>query len=811
MATAPALSSVLDTVRPLLRAGASLHWLVPFEKRPIEKEWSQAPLQSENSLRTSYRSNANIGIRLGEPSQISGSYLHLIDLDIKKPEQAADVWSKLLALWPQARSFPRVISGSGGESRHIYFLTAAPFRKKVLAHKKGEWEIALMGTGSQVVLPPSIHPDTRQPYRWEVPLDLDWPELMTIDESIVEAWGASMSIASDDADDDDLFSIVRAEPMDLTDDEVAEILAAIPNDGEGAHYDDYVQTGMALHHQYEGSNQGFEIWCEWAKQSSKFDAKNAAHRWKSFKQDSKNPVRMATLIQVANTNKLADDLDFEADAPAGLPATVASDNDLSDLLGSSTDEPAPAPKKHEPLADWQQLFHRNEEGELKSTLHNMRLIAQNDRRMCGVAMFNEFTQEIVLRDTPIHIRHKRDRAKPMINLDGKLWKVKDRVNGDLWSDSHDHAVRAMIEAPTTQGGYGIKVSDRDLRGAVDMAAQQLPFHPIRERLLATKWDGRRRVETLFLDYLGSPDTAYHRQASMLTLLSAVARIFEPGHKFDFVPILEGIQGKGKSTFIKILGLDWANELTGDISDPKAMVEVMQGSWILEIGELSAMQRSEVNDLKAFVSRTQDKVRLAWAKRAQDYPRQCIFIGSTNDTEYLRDQTGGRRFWPVKCHIEDQIDNARLRTEIDQLWAEAVVMYQELRRRYPVGDLPLYLTDEEAALEALELQEDRRVESAEDVLAGKIEAWLDEPIGTDDRFDDLDPDAPKEYRQETCINQIWEEMLGGRGSIPQTEAIKIGRALQRTGWDRSKNKVKNEVLYRKYGYTRIYTRPEEILL
>ena len=121
MTNAPTVDSVLGSARPLIEAGASLHWLVPFEKRPIATDWSNAPLQTEAALRASYRENANIGIRLGEPSKTEDGYLHLIDLDIRKPELAAEAWAKLLELWPAARTFPSGISGSGGESRHLYF------------------------------------------------------------------------------------------------------------------------------------------------------------------------------------------------------------------------------------------------------------------------------------------------------------------------------------------------------------------------------------------------------------------------------------------------------------------------------------------------------------------------------------------------------------------------------------------------------------------------------------------------------------------------------------------------------------------
>ena len=819
MSRTPALEAILASARPLIEAGAALHWLVPFQKRPIATEWASAPVQTEDDLRRTYRQDANIGIRLGEPSRVDGAYLHLIDLDIRNADLADEAWSTLLERWPEAKGFPTVASGSGGQSRHIYFLTDKPFMKKKLAKsetfamvwseekqrdvRKYDWEIDLYGTGSQAVLPPSIHPDTRLPYTWTSPLDLDFPLMMSVPLSLVETWGASTSESLDEDDEDDLFGLLRAAPMDLSIDEIETIITDLPPDWVDDR-DQWLTVGAALHHQFEGTNEGFERWNEWAKQSPKFDARDSARVWRSFK-GNKNPVRMATLIQAANAHRLATDLDFGDDG-FDLPAVVPVDNDLSDLLG---DAPSPtaaeAEKTDEPDPNWVQKLHRTEEGELKSSLPNIALIVDNDPRFRGIASFNEFTQEIVLRGTPKRAKKKRDSSYDPINLDTRLFTVKDWLNGDNWTDSHDIAIRAVIESKTQMKGYGIKVSDRDLRGGVDICAQKRSFHPVRELLEKATWDGRLRAETMFIDYLGTDDTPYYRQAALMTLVGAVARIYRPGHKFDFVPILEGVQGKGKSTFIRVLGLHWMNELAGDIGDPKQMVEIMLGSWVLEIGELSSMHRAEVNDLKAFVSRTHDKVRLAWEKRAREFPRQCIFIGSTNDREYLKDQTGGRRFWPIVCKLEGDIDNITFEQNVMQIWAEAVQIYKRMSAEHGNRELPLFLT-EEAGQQAVAMQESRRVETVEEILGGKIGAWLDRPIGTDSDFDDLDADAPKTYRDVTCVAQIWEEMMGRDGTIPHTEASKIGKALTVAGWQRSVSMCSSYEINKKYGKCRVYFRP-----
>lgn len=801
----------------LIAAGAALHWLQPRDKMPIEKDWASKERYNAEHLRSTSRRDANIGLRTGEPSKIGNFFLQVVDLDIRKPEMAPDAWKALLEILPRANTLPCVISGSGGESRHFYVASLTPLASKKLVKsagfewifdpkkgrdvKKHDWEIDLKGTGTQVVLPPSIHPDTGLPYRWLRPLDLDFAELM-----VAEIHGAPVSSSSGAADDDDdLFSIVRADPLDIDEDEIEKIVADLPEDWvEDRDY--WFRVGMAFHHQYRGEDEGFEAWCEWSSQSAKFDRKDSFRVWESFR-GKNNPFTFRSLIQAANASRFDDDLDLDFDAGPATPAAVI---DLSDLIGGSTalSVPAKAEIVEETDPDWKSKFHRNEEGELKSTLPNVALIIENDPRVRGVIQFNEFAQEIVLRGEPRQAKKKRESAHGPVNLENAIWRLRDPLNGDNWTDSHDIGLRTLVETKTQMQGYGLKTTDRDLRGAVDMAAHRRSFHPIKELITSVTWDGTPRAERMWIDYLGCEDNSYNQQAALLTLVGAVARIFQPGHKFDFVPILEGTQGKGKSTFIEILGLQWYGELTGDVGDPKQMIEVMQGKWILELGELSAMQRSEVNDLKAFVSRTHDKARLAWEKRAKEFGRQCIFIGSTNDREYLRDQTGNRRFWPIVCHLPGDrlIDNRKFAANVMQIWAEAVHIYHQMCKDYAHLDrLPLHMKGE-GAIQAIEMQESRRVESVEEALAGEIINWLDTPL--DAEFDDLDPDAKPLMRQETCLTQIWREMMGRDGSIPHSESIKIGKAMQLVKWPRSHNVLNSTQINKKYGPCRVYSRPEE---
>lgn len=812
----PAFDDIMGECLPLVGMGAALLWLRHKSKAPIDEGWTTAPRASLDDLKASFPTGSNVGIRLGSASSTPYGFIHVIDLDIRSVECEAEAWIALLKLIPEARTLPSVVSGSGGCSRHLYFLSTKALKSRKLIKskafnlvydpkkqrevKKSAWEIDLFGTGKQVVLPPSIHPDTGQPYRWERKFEFDLMDLgirpLPLISSESSAEWAIESPDLDDDDDDDLGTIVRQMPMDLDDEEIDRIIARLPEEWVDDR-DEWIKVGAALSHQYEGRQEGFDRWCDWSRQSEKFDMRTQKASWKSFRGAS-NPIRMASLIQAGADNRLQQNL-------PGIKVESPDADPLLALIGppSGTVGDQQEAAKVPVLQDWTSLLDRNEDGFPRSCLLNTKLIAQNDPRTFGILAFNEFKQGIVLLSPPrIASRTREENRKPMLQLEGDLWKVSDPVNGTDWTDSHESSLRMIMEAPKTQGGYNIKVTDRDMRAAVDMVANDNRYHPVRQYLSQHTWDGVKRMATLFIDFLGCDDTPYHRECAELILLGAVARAFEPGHKFDFVPILEGVQGKRKSTFISILGRGWFSELAGDFHNNQGMVEQILGSWIVEIPELQGFSRADTNVLKAWVSRTKDKVRLPYEKRARTFSRQCIFIGSTNDDTYLRDHTGGRRFWPIRTNLEGEIDTDRLLGIVDQLWAEAVARYHAMRKQIKLPDLPLYLTSEAAKQEAKVLQDSRRIETVEDSLAGNISKWLEEPIGTDAGFDDLEPDAPKVYRNFTCSLQVWVEMMGNEvGRMNVGDQTRIGMALARVpGWVKA-----GHLNTKKYGKQRVYVR------
>lgn len=819
---------VLSAIGPLTDAGFCLHWLHPRQKRPIGDDWSTKPFADAATLRRRHSPGNNLGVRLGLLSAVGSGYLHVIDLDIREWADPAEAHAELAGLgFPSLKGFPSVISGSGGASRHVYFISDKHFSSKKLLKspgfrmvfdpakgrdvKKHDWEIELFGTGKQVAMPPSIHPDTGLPYRWEVEFDFAMLALGIepfISAAAIEKVGISEHVEVDPAD-------IKPR-LGLEFEEAEKILSYLPLDFYCEDRDGWVQVGMALHHEF--GDDGYDLWCEFAQQSPKYDEKTQKTVWKSFK-EKPNSIRMASLKAVANAARLQDAFDEEDDEdedddspvdPAQVADYLALLNDgvagagekdpFDALLEAALNGGAPQAAENGPVdpldaifdtastpaaatngLHWTSLLQINEEGAVKATLHNLELICKNDPRLAGLAQYNQFKQETVQRRDPGRKRKRREtQPKEVRQLEGPMWTVQDKINGDLWSDSRDAAIRSILEAPETQGGYGIKISDRDLRSAIDLAALDSGFHPVREYLESLTWDGTPRAETLFIDYLGSPDNSYHRSTARLMLIGAVTRIFEPGHKFDFAVILEGLQGKRKSTFVETLGRKWFAELDGDFHDTKQMVELMQGAWIMEIPELTGFSRADVRAIKAFISRREDKARLAYDRRARVFPRQAIFVGSTNDSEYLRDDTGGRRFWPTKCNIAE-IPIEHLSANVDQIWAEALALYRGMRETQPYGTLPLYLTDREAHKTATALQESRRVETAADGLAGQIASWLARPINSGGMDDD--DTGPERYRDRTCLKEIHVECLGNLpGHYDNAKSQLLGSAMRKVdGW------------------------------
>lgn len=396
-------------------------------------------------------------------------------------------------------------------------------------------------------------------------------------------------------------------------------------------------------------------------------------------------------------------------------------------------------------ADKEQLkaLERNEDGTIKNHITNTIAILRHDKRLKGAVAWNEFLQDFVqIRDLP---------GIP----------VHDTVNGDFWQDKHDSFLVAYVHKR-----YEIEVPTLRLIHSLNNIGRERHFHPVRDYLNGLKWDGTPRLDALLIEHMAAEDSAYTRSVTRKTFTAAVARIYEPGIKFDSMLILEGLQGVGKSSFFRDMAQGWFTDTVGSFG--KDSVENLKGKWLAEVGELSIFKKAEVEHIKAFLSRQTDRIREAYARRATDFPRQSICLGTTNETgEYLKDDEN-RRFWPVRCHVENFVASMDAET-IGQFWAEAVQAYR-------AGET-LFLDDADVVAEAKEQQKARQ--SDQEVLF-EIAAWLDKPIN-DELFDD-DENTEGRRREVVSVQEIWEGFYSGRGKPNNADRAQIRKLMKMTaGW------------------------------
>ena len=357
---------MIEQVAHLCAAGFALHWLHPKSKKPIGRDWSEQPVHTPKTLAAAYREGNNVGVRTGKWSKVGDLYLHIIDMDIRKDELVDDALAKLRDLLPELNldTCPCVISGSGGQSRHFYVFTEAAFPIRKFAHspsfemvwdeergrdvKKWDWELHLLGTGAQAVIPPSIHPTTGKRYQWlrpfnEMMLDLGLVSSVPA-EAVARITGYEEQVEADPE---------KLQPMGLSLDDMREYLADLPLDEWCEDRDGWYRAGMAIHHETGGSAEGFDLWCEWSRQSKKFDERESRTVWRSFRNKSDRPIRFASIVAVANEVRferrmmdIDDDFDEADEAPAEGAAVPRVPGRFADLLGDY-DEPVRKPSRSE--------------------------------------------------------------------------------------------------------------------------------------------------------------------------------------------------------------------------------------------------------------------------------------------------------------------------------------------------------------------------------------------------------------------------------------------------------------------------------
>lgn len=457
---------------------------------------------------------------------------------------------------------------------------------------------------------------------------------------------------------------------------------------------------------------------------------------------------------------------------------INDDRVKRELVRTATDDFENIKEVNEADNDWESKLEFSRQGAILPTYKNIKLIMDNDQNLKGKFGFNELSKsEVILGDVP--------------------WRKYNRLEENI-TDNDDANLRIYLE-----NKYGITGKDK-IWDSCNSICHEHCYHPIKEYLDNLEWDGVKRLDTLLIDYFACDDNEYVRAVTRKTLLAAVTRIYEPGCHFDTMLTLKGNQGCGKSSFFRKLSKGWFTDSLKDIRNKDAL-EALQGVWIVEMGELTAMKKVDAETIKSFLSGTIDRFRMAYGRRTKNYPRQCIFVATTNESEFLRDKTGNRRFWIVSssksrkpCKDVFSITNE----EIDQIWAETKALYD-------AGTESIYL-DKEMEKEAAIIQESYMMEDPKTSL---IYEYLDRLLPEDwDSMDLYDRQAWLESgdigvieRTKVCASEIWCEALGypDRKKLNQYETAEINKIIDsRKDWEKHKSAMRFKIYGVQRGYRKV---------
>ena len=470
-----------------------------------------------------------------------------------------------------------------------------------------------------------------------------------------------------------------------------------------------------------------------------------------------------------------------------------SDDDLGSRLDDLEDEDEgddDQPKKESSHA-WMKDLRRKANGDLENSLNNTSLIVMNDRRIRDSVGYNEFTHD------PVCLKQIR---APKISLASKPVSKRDRRLGRRWEDGDDISIQMILAGNAERGGYECDMDRNKVESAVLAAGMQNPIHPVKTFIedCHAKWCKKGRptgaLDAWVPEYLGCPDTPFHRQAGRMLLIAAVARIYEPGCKFDVMPVIEGPTGSRKSSFWAKLFGGFVSELDCDLDKTDRVIEKLRGNWAVEMAEMAAAKKADSNMLKMRLSTASDTHRLAYAKREMEFPRQSIWVGTSNEDDYLTDPTSNRRFWVFRSPLNrfNPIDTDKLEKNLWRLWGAAYQAYLDWRAEQPYGDLWLDLHDHEVILEANTVAEASRKPTATEMIAEAIREWLDTPIPAEDAFvdeagmtlDEYSDDQTPMIRNMVTPKEVYEalrgetHMMAYRNADPRT----YGKAMKLVpGW------------------------------
>jgi hypothetical protein len=648
---------------------------------------------------------------IGVPTGLA-SGLVVLDVDVGKTGDES--------LWDLQERFEQlpatVMALTGGGGFHYLFLhpgAGIKVRNSTSAIGPG---LDIRGDGGYIVVPPSSHKSGRR-YEWELschPKDIPLaPVPDWLLERIVDTPPPVTNPPSDGNG--------RLYPGEIT--RIRDALSYLDPDP----YDLWLQIGMALHSSGD-DERGFALWTEWAGKSAKFDLVDHQRRWGSF-QRRPGGVTLGSLFAAAKASGYTPSCPPPEEPPP------------------PPEPPGGGPDDHS--GDWEAWLSRNGRGEVITSPANLETIFQHHPAWKALLAYDAMSYRTVKRHPPPY------------------------PGGEAgeWSDADDTWTAIWMERK-----YGLRPRNAAVAAVAGATAQLQRFHQVTDWLESLPpWDGIERLPHFFADFCGAPLTPYSEAVGRAFFVSAVARVYRPGCKVDTMLVLEGGQGVGKSKLLlELFSAKWHIE----ISYPPGSLDFYQalrGCWCAEFGELSAFDRSDTNRIKQVLTQVQDTYRSSYGHHAGTYPRQTVFVGSTNKREWGIDETGMRRFLPIACHGIEIDGIAAVR---DQLWAEA-------RHRFKAGEDWWHIPDAEREQEA-------RFDY--DAWEEKVAAWIErrQLPGIANRF---------------SINDVYEGAIHGDMArtippISRADQIRLGKVLTRLGWQRARVM---EAGQRHYFYERIPTR------
>ena len=427
------------------------------------------------------------------------------------------------------------------------------------------------------------------------------------------------------------------------------------------------------------------------------------------------------------------------------------------------------------------LKHNNTDNSVKNTLSNLNLILSNDERYQDKIEFNELTNMITF-------------------------------NRENWTDIQESHLKLYLEQ-----SYDLLASVENISHICNIIADIHRYHPIKEYIESTRWDGISRIQMVFIDFLGATDNIYTKNVAIMSFVGAVARVYVPGIKFDTCTVLVGKQGTNKSKFLSKIAVnpDWFTDGVTTF-DGKEFYESIQGKWIIELGEGTAFQKSIKERTKQAIASQQDFYRKPYGRNPEVRKRQCVFFGTTNNYDFLKDETGDRRYYPVDVNLQKatkSVDTDLTTEYIAQLWAEALYLFQ--------SGQSIYIKDK-AVLE-LAVQEQRK-HFDESPLQSDIYNFLEILIPQANEWYSMELESRRRYIKAVQNGEDTSRTLGYTGvykrdrisikeimcelydydlnqPIDRKTSLEVSRSLIALGW----NKTGQSIRIKPFGKVKIYNK------